>query len=126
MLTSPATAAIIPNGVLAVMVHSESRDFLLNQSVEVDLWSASVHRSWRCCASAPFDPVLRRHHKAVLVPLWAIARLPPGRAQVAELVPAAARHVETAMGEFDEVVAARAPLPAVLLRQCEYIFVQLR
>ena len=29
------------------------------------------------------------------------------------------------MGEFDEVVAARAPLPAVLLRQCKYIFVRL-
>lgn len=52
-----------------------------------------------------------------LFPQRAFARLPPCRAEVTEFLGAAASDVVAAVGELDEVIAAWAPPPALLL--CE-------
>ena len=108
----------IPPSVHTIVVLSQSRSLLGNNAPQVERVEASPAALNRLLA---LHAVLRGDDEAHLVPLRARARLPARRAQVAELVPAAARHVVAPDRELDEVSAARAALPALALRERELI-----
>ena len=121
MLAASTTGAVLPPRVKAIVIDSEPLDLLRYQEVEVRRRSWVGCLGWAPCwsllfAGASLDSILRGDHKTVFVPLRTCARLPSGRAKVAELVPAAAGHVEASVVELDEMVATGAPLPAELLR----------
>lgn len=67
----------------------------------------------------PFHPHGSSVEQPLLLPLWTAARLPIGGAEVAELLAAPARHVVASVRELDEVAAARAALPALLLGEVQ-------
>jgi hypothetical protein len=69
--------------------------------------------------------VLGCFNQPVLVPLGASAVLPRFSAQVAELLPAAARHVVASMCKLDELMARRAALPAFSLAHSQNLLVLL-
>ena len=107
----------IPPSVHAIVILPQSRSLLGNNAPQVERVETRPAALDRLLA---LHAVLRGDDEARLVPLRARARLPARRAQVAELVPAAARHVVAPVRELDEVPAAGAALPARLTSECEH------
>ena len=123
MLAPPATRTILPGRVLAIVVVAKTLNFPLHHTVEVRYYADRSRGRRRGLADLSFDAILSSHNEPLFVPLHACARLPPRGAQVTELISAATRHVETTMGKLDEVVAAGAALPSLLLGQRKHDFV---
>src|SRR6266540_2557017 len=113
-LFATTTTLAIPPIMASTVVIDPKVIYRSLYSLLKQFWGRSAHLN----CSIPeliYHSLFCRRYKSILIPLWASAPLPRHCAKIAELSPAAARHVVAAEIELNQSLATWASLPSLSL-----------